>query len=298
MRQPSASFLLSNPSLVAPVAPWCAALDNLELGILLLTQPWLAGGGQRRADLERQLSRLAVDLPIGPIYFQRVKRAVTRLGEIGAVRSEGSGRSGRFVVTPRGFAALILNLRVLREDPTIDGSEFELKRALVAMWNLVFERFSALPEELPLDPEMEAFFDEVESLEVWDRKVITDEMLGRALDILVLIADQSRRVKQLLAMTESRLEQLRSKLEEMNVVDLARLAESRGPGAASSLARDPAAAEMIRTIATTALPGFNLRAAALRYRRYLEYLEDLAGMYSRELRVVDFEAIRQLSRRT
>ena len=119
---------------------WRSRIDNLELGILLFTQPWLAGDGLRRADLERLLGRLGADLPLGAIYFQRVKRAVTRLEEIGALRGLGEGRARRFVMTPEGFAAFLFNLRALHEDPTLDGSEFELKRALAAMWGLAFER--------------------------------------------------------------------------------------------------------------------------------------------------------------
>jgi hypothetical protein len=291
------AVLLHNPELVQAVAPWCVVLDNLELGILLLAQPWLASGGMRRADLERQLSHLAQDLPIGPVYFQRVNRAVARLEDMEAVSGEGSGRWRRFVVTPRGFAALILNLRVLHADPTIDGSEFEFKRALVAMWNLVLERVSELPEELPLDPALEDFFHEVEGLEVWGRRVVTDELVGRALDILGLIEVQRQRIAQLLEQTERRLEQLRAQGELLRDVDLADLAKRLAPGAAASLMEDPAAAAMVRVLATTALPDLNLRVAALRYRRYVEYLDELATLYSRELRVVDLDAMRRLAGR-
>ena len=41
-------ILLDNPELVEPLAPWCVILDNLELGILLVAQPWLAVDGLRR----------------------------------------------------------------------------------------------------------------------------------------------------------------------------------------------------------------------------------------------------------
>ena len=296
MQRPTPTYLLSNPDLVTPVAPWCAALDNLELGILLLSQPWLAGGGVRRADLERQLSQLARDLPIGQVYFQRVNRSVARLVDIEVLRVEGTGRSRRFVGTPRGFAAVILNLTVVRSDPTIDGREFELKRALVAMWNLVFERMSELPDETSLGSEAESFFDEVERLEVWGRPVITDEVVDGALNVLGLIESQRRQVEARLEETERRLEQLRAPDELLAGVDLARLAEQVAPGA--SLADDPKAAAMVRATAATALPGLNLRAAELRYRRYLEYLDELVAMYSRELRVVDLGTMRRLAGRT
>ena len=296
MQPPSASFLLSQPELVTPAAPWCAPLDNLELGILLIAQPWLAAGGMRRADLERQLSGLGRDLPIGPLYFQRVNRAVARLEEIGAVRGDGAGRSRRFVVTPDGFAALILNLSVLSADPTIDGREFEFKRALVAMWNLILVRVAELPQDVQLDPELESFFDAVEEIELLGHQVITDELVRQSLDILALIRIQRERIAGLLQQAESSHERIRSQAEPLRDVDLARLTRRLAPGAAS-LVESPAAAAMARALAATALPDLNLRATVLRYRRYLGYLDELSSMYAQELGIVDLAAMRRLAGR-
>src|SRR5882757_4800099 len=114
--------LLQNPALVTPVAPWCDLLENLDLGIILLAQPWLVGIGLRRSDFERQLGQLAASLPLGPLYFQRISRAVAGLEKRGVLRGSGEGRDRRFALTPQGFAALIVNLHVLRADPTLDGS--------------------------------------------------------------------------------------------------------------------------------------------------------------------------------
>src|SRR4051794_29774524 len=187
------AFLLENPESVLVEAPWCAVLDNLELGILLLAQPWVVGAGLRRADLERQLARL--DLPLGSVYFQRVKRAVARLEEAGAMRGSGEGRARSFVVTPEGFAALLLNLCVLVADPTLDGSEFELKRSLVSMLDLLFDRLQELPVEAGLSPETEGFFEDVDRLAVRGEPVITEEVEGQALDVLRLIAEQRRKME-------------------------------------------------------------------------------------------------------
>lgn len=289
------SFLLTNPDLVTRMAPWCVILDNLELGILLLGQPWVSGGGMRRADLERQLAHLARDLPLGPVYFQRVSRTVLRLEEIEALQGHGSGRSRRFAVTPRGFAALILNLRFLGADPTVDGSEFELKRALVAMWNLVLERVSELPSEIRLASEMERFFDEVEEIEILGHPVITDAIVTQALDVLGLVEIQRRRVLQLLESAESRLERLSSQAELLRGVDLTNLAESVLPGSSAPLTADPETTTIIRTLATRTLPQLGLRATALRYRSYLEYLARLTTLYSGELRVVNLDTLRRLA---
>jgi hypothetical protein len=291
------TFLLDNPELVTPAAPWCVRLDNLELGTLLLAQPWVAGGGIGRADLERQLSHLAKDLPLGPVYFQRVNRAVAKLEEMEAMRGRGSGRSRRFVLTPRGFAALILNLRVLVTDPTVDGSEFELKRALVAMCNLVLERVSELPGEVPLDPEMDRFFDEAEGLTVLGHRVITDEIVSQALDILGLVEIQRQRILHLLEVAVDRLEQLSAHADVLGGVDLAHLPESIAPGDATPLADDPATTGMVRSLATHALPQLSLRATILRYRSYLDYLDRLTRLYSRELKVMDIGTLRQLTGR-
>ncbi len=291
------NFLLDNPELVAPTAPWCVRLENLELGTLLLAQPWLAGGGIGRADLERQLSHLARDLPLGPVYFQRVSRAVARLEEMGALRGRGKGRSRRFLLTPSGFAALILNLRVLAADPTVDGSEFELKRALVAMCNLVLERVSELPGEAPADPEMDRFFDEAERLTVLGRPVITDEIVGRALDILGLVEIQRQRILHLLDAAVDRLEQISAQADLLGGVDLARLPESPAPGTAKPLAGGPATTGMVRSLATHTLPRLSLRATILRYRSYLDYLDRLTRLYSRELKVIDLGTLRRLTGR-
>ena len=176
-------FLLSHPSLVRSLAPWCRRLGSLELGVLLLGQPWLAGQGLRRSDLERQLATLAAELPLGPVYFQRVSRAVQALEADGALEGRGSGRSRLYVASPRGFAALILNLRVLTNDPTVEGGEFELKRALVALWSLLLERLLELPDEIAFDEEVETFFNEVETLSLWGRRVISEELISRALKL-------------------------------------------------------------------------------------------------------------------
>jgi hypothetical protein len=263
-----------------PEAPWCGPLDNLELGILLLAQPWVAGAGVRRADLERQLARL--DLPVGPVYFQRVKRSVARLEEIGAMRGSGEGRTRSFLVKPEGFAALLLNLCVLREDPTLDGSEFELKRSLVAMLNLLFERLSELPEEAQPSPETEAFFDEAGRLTVLGERVITEEVEAQALDVLRLIAEQRRQVERLLKASRDRLTRAGSESGPAGSLDLAVLSDE----ASDLLISTPGALAAVHELATGVLPRLRHTAAALRYEQYLRYLDGLVTLYAAELKTV------------
>jgi hypothetical protein len=270
------ALLLESPERVLPEAPWCAALDNLELGILLLAQPWVVGAGLRRADLERQLARL--DLPLGPVYFQRVKRAVARLEEIGAMRGSGEGRARSFLVTPEGFAALLLNLCVLHADPTLDGSEFELKRSLVSMLNLLFERLTELPVEEGVSPETERFFDEVERLAVLGERVITEEVEEQALDVLRLIAEQRRKVEGLLSMARDRLERVESEARTLSDADLGILAEA------------PEALAAARELALHIFPRLGFSAPVLRYEQYLRYLDELASLYAGELKTVGLQS--------
>jgi hypothetical protein len=291
----SPTVLLANPELVAVAAPWCVWLDNLELCSLLLAQPWLAGEGVRRADLERQLARLGAVMPIGPVYFQRVSRAVGAMEARGQMRGAGSGRERRFVVTPAGFAALILNLQVLRCDPTVDGSEFELKRALVAVWNVVLDRVRDWPSELAVGPEVDLFLDEVEAVAVWGQRVITDEVVANGLSILRLTELQRGRVEELLAAAEAQVEGARAADE------LARRAGPARLDAVAQMARRGAQASveglllLARSLATFGMPQLAARASALRYRAYLGYLDSLAGLYARELRAVDLAALRRLA---
>jgi hypothetical protein len=270
----------------APEAPWCTALDNLELGILLLAQPWVAGAGVRRADLDRQLARL--DLPFGAVYFQRVKRAVARLEEIGILHGSGEGRARSFAATPEGFAALLLNLCALRADPALDGGEFELKRSLVAMLNLLFERLADLPEEeTPAPPEIERFFDEVERVAVSGRRVITEEVERQALDVLRLIAEQRRQVERRLSAARERLAHAGG---EGTDIDLSRLAENGFGEVSARLAETPEALAALRRLARGAFPRLRFAAAVLRYERYLDYLDGLASLYAAELTTVGLRA--------
>jgi len=270
-----AAFLLENPESVLAEAPWCAVLDNLELGILLLAQPWVVGAGLRRADLERRLARL--DLPLGPIYFQRVKRTVARLEEIGALRASGEGRARSFLVTPEGFAALLLNLCVLMADPTLDGSEFELKRSLVSMLNLFFDRLTELPVEDGFSPETERFFEDVDRLTVLGERVITEEVEGQALDVLRLIAGQRRRVERLLAAAREHLDRSEAGAGAVADVDLAGLGD---------LAETPEVLAAVQDVVAGVLPRLGLKAGVLRYEGYLGYLDELAALYAGELRTV------------
>lgn len=286
-------FLLQNPAMVRPAAAWCVALDNIELGILLLTQPWLAGEGLGRADLERQLAELASDMPIGTVYFQRVNRAVADLERRGALRGTGSGRSRRFTLAPPGFAALILNLHVLRADPTLDGHEFELKRELVAMWNLLLDRLLASPPEIQIAPDVAHFFAEVDALSLWGRPVITPEVVRETFDILRLIQTQHDRVRLLKSAAENRLAETRAQAELLRTADLSQLDLGALGERVAILKDNPELLEMIRGLATSAMPQLAVQARIKRYDAYLTYLDGLTQTYAKELKVVDIDLFRR-----
>ncbi len=286
-------FLLQNPALVRPVAPWCALVDNFELGILLLAQPWIAGEGLGRADMERQLAELASEMPIGTVYFQRVSRAVADLEHRGALRGNGDGRNRRFSLTPAGFAALILNLHVLRVDPTLDGNEFELKRELVAMWNMLLDQLLASPPEIQIAPDVAHFFAEVDTLSLWGRPVLTPEIVRETFDILRLIQVQRDRVLQLKSAAGKRLSETRAQADLLRTADISRLDLGALGDRAAILKDNPELLEMIRGLATSAMPQLSVQARIKRYEAYLGYLDGLTQTYSHELKVVDIDSFRR-----
>jgi hypothetical protein len=288
---PSPSFLLHHPELVGPVAPWCSWLENLELGILLLAQPWLSGQGLRRSELQEQLESLASNLPLGPVYFQRVSRAAAVLEQRGQLRAQGAGRRRRYQTTAEGFAALILNLQVLRADPTLDGSEFELKRALVSLWNLVAQRMEGASEAGDDSPVMAALLNELGRLRVWDQPVITEQVLANGLDILRLVSTQRERLDALEAEARLRLEEAAA---PHRLVGAPSSKPRRGRAAPPAAPVLKEALAMVRVVASAVAPRLAADAALLRYRAYGEYLEALARLYAREFRVVDLGAARRV----
>jgi hypothetical protein len=268
------------------------SLDNLEMGLALLCQPWLAGDGIRRADLEREVLRLAGDLPLGPIYFQRVKRAVARLEELGVLHGPGEGRARRFLLAPEGFAAFLLNLEVLTADPTLDGTEFELKRSLLALWSLAFERLGgveAAAEEVEGPPGMEEFLAAAERVRVCGEPVVTDERLAQALDVLRLVTIQREQIERRLAELGVPAEGSAPGLSgreggRARRLDPRALSSSGLREAAALVEAAPEAAAEVRGLALDELPRLGRQAAALRYRQYLVYLDGLAELHAGALR--------------
>ncbi len=280
-------LLLTHPELVLAVAPWCSWLDNQDLVILLLAQPWLAGRGLRRSELQEQLERMAGDLPLGPVYFQRISRAAEVLVARGQLAAEGGGRSRRYRTTAGGFAALLLNLQVLRADPTVDGSEFELKRALVAMWNLVTARLGGLASGLESSPEMAQLLEQLSGLKVWNRAVITEEVVANAFDILRLIHTQRERLTALEQETRRRQDAIDQRYRLVQ----ASAGRPRGGKAGRSDLDDSLA--VVGVVATGVAPRLQGEAALLRYRAYLHYLDGLQKLYARELPLVDLASVRR-----
>jgi len=280
--------LLANPDLVRDEAPWCLELDNLEIAILLLCLPWVGGRGQRRADIERRLQDLRGHLPVGTIYFQRIKRAVSKLATTRAMTVTGEGRLRRFTTAPEGLASLILNLTVLRTDPTVDGREFELKRAICAMCHMVATRLTGHDEDLEVDSELEAFFAEVENLEIWGRPVITDELATAAFDVVHLIDIQKRRVTTMLRDAEA----LGDSTRPVTFVSSAAVAVHH---AVESVTHHPETAIAIRRLITIDLPRTECSARAVRYRWYLGSLAELREFYIKDLGLKPLTGIRQLA---
>ncbi|MDP6579091.1 MAG: hypothetical protein QF681_00425 [Vicinamibacterales bacterium] len=286
----SPAFLLDHPEIVTPAAPWCCWLTNLELAILLLTQPWLSEEGLSRADLERQLGRLGVGMPVGAIYFQRVNRAAAALVAREQLVGRGTGRTRRFVLTPAGFAAMLLNLQVVRGDPTVDGRRFEFKRALVSMANVVLDRLLELPPEGSLGPSLDEWFDAVDALTVWGRPVMNDAVYADAFSVLRLVERQQERVRQLERLAEARLA---GAATPAALARQARLAQAGGAIGAPD-ADLTAILQTARSLAAAGLPQLSARADLVRYRAYQGYLTELTTLYASELRVVDMGLFRRV----
>lgn len=286
--------LLDDPELMATLAPWCRPLDNLELAVVLLCLPWNAGDGLRRAALERQLQALAAELPVGPVYFQRVNRAAAALEREGTLRSEGGGRAVRLRVTPQGVVALILNLRMLRADPTFDGSEFELKRGLLAIWATVSERTGELAADGvggPSEPG-EDVYAAAGRLELFGQPVLTDALVEDALDVQRLIARQRQRVLDLRRAARARCAEVTRLGEQLRTRQLRELVPGRGAEPSEALLR------ALRVVAFRTVPRLHLEAALARYDHYLRYLDALSAVYVRELEVVDLRVLRRLGGRS
>lgn len=284
---------LLNSPLAHRVAPWCARLENLDLGIILVAQPWIVGPGLRRADFERHLAVLASSLPLGRLYFQRVNRAVANLESRGVLQGSGDDRDRRFALTPEGFAALILNLHVLEADPTLDGSEFEFKLELVAHWHLTLDRLLSSLPDITLPTGMRSFFERVEALAVLGKQVITPELIRDALSLVHLIERQRANVTGLKAQAEARFAQSHALAEFFRTADLSQL-NLDGLSQGAAIMKDPAMQEVLRTIATSGAPQLSAQRHVVRYQAYLEYLGRLEHAYSPELKVVD---INKFSRR-
>ena len=286
----SPAFLLEHAEIVTPTAPWCCWLTNLELAILLLTQPWLSEVGLSRADLERQLDRLGASMPVGTVYFQRVNRAVATLEARGQLVGLGTGRTRRFVLSPAGFAAMLLNLQVVRGDPTVDGRRFEFKRALVSMANVVLDRLLELPSDVSLDPALDEWFDAVEALEVWGRPVMNDAVYADAFNVLRLVERQQERVRQLERLAEAKLataETPAALAREARLVQAGGRAETTDADLTAML-------RTARSLAGAGLPRLSARAEIARYRAYQAYLVELTTLYASELRVVDMGLFRDV----
>lgn len=286
-------FLLANPNIVTPVAPWCRFLDNLDLGILLIAQPWDAIGELRRADLEQRLKQLALGLPLGAIYFQRINRAVAELENAGSLRGKGKERARTYRATPEGFAALILNLNVLRADPTLEGGEFEFKREMTAYWNLAAQGLVDAPAPPTPLPGMPEFFEAVDRVSVLGRPVMTPEVIEHTFDVSWLLRLQRRQVEQLEAQAKKRLEETITQAEFLRATDVSRLDFSELGEHGDALKKNPAFLAVIRQLATSDAPVRSLRAQIARYRAYMAYLNELEATYAPAFNVVKMESFRQ-----
>ena len=218
-----------------------------------------------------------------------MNRAAATLEARGQLVGCGTGRTRRFVLTPAGFAAMLLNLQVVRDDPTVDGRRFEFKRALVSMANVVLDRLLEVPSDASLGSSLDEWFDTVDALAVWGRPVMNDAVYVDAFNVLRLVERQQDRVRQLQRLAEAKLASAETPAALARQATLAQTVGSAGVG-------DADVSAMLRTarsLAAAGLPQLAARAEIVRYRAYQEYLAGLTTLYASELRVVDMALFRR-----
>jgi hypothetical protein len=182
----------------------------------------------------------------------------------------------------------LLNLQVVRDDPTVDGRRFEFKRALVSMANVVLDRLLELPLDGSLDPALDEWFDAVDTLEVWGRPVMNDAVYADAFNVLRLV--EQERVRQLERRAEAKLASTETPAA---LARGARLTQAGGQ-AGTTEADLTALLHTARSLAAAGLPQLSARADIVRYRAYQRYLAELTALYASELRVVDMALFRRV----
>ena len=255
------------------------------MAIALLTLPWVAVGGSRRADLEQQLAAVASDWPIGRVYFQRVNRATVALADAGVLARKGQ----RYELTPEGFGSLVLNLYTLRCDPTLDAQEFEFKREVIAMWQLSAERCAAVQLSNDFIQNVTAFLDAVEALAINGLRVFRKDVLVDAFNVIKFIGRARERVQHLLDQANERLTLAKLQMDVLQYADLSQLSQLSVPGMPDN--SDLVAA--VQAYATSGVHEFNSRARLARYRAYLDYLGGLETMHRDELGILDLDDFRR-----
>jgi len=277
--------LLENPGAVLAEAPWCRTYDPVEMGVLLATHPIPIGDGLNRGQIDTRLRALADDLPLGHVYYQRVNRAVAHLDDQCALRGEGRGRNRCFSMTPEGFVGLVLNLQVLRSDPTIDGSEFELKREIVAMWNLLLMRLAPLIDSSSLPPALVEFYQQVAKVKIAGEPVLNDRTFRPAFDIGALVDQQRKRVQRF------RDEAVRQHTEAIEQTELLTRPGSTGVELPPELRNNPEVQRIVREFATSGIPELSFAAKISRYEAYLSYLDQLDEMYGPRLELDHIDSL-------
>jgi hypothetical protein len=282
--------LLDHPA-TRLVSPWCVTLDNLELAIVLVTQPMLSEA-RRRSEIEATLRELSASMPIGEVYFQRVARAVEKLEAARILHGDKAEKGKRrFRCTAEGFASLVVNLRVLNADPTLNGDEFEFKKEIVAMWHMLIERAKDADSVLALSDETAAFWEAVEKVTLGAQPVFTSELFSDTFNIQRLIERQRQAIRERRTAQQQRLAEVRVQTAFWQTADLRSLA-AETPG----LRVSPELLEGIRALAMSNAMQVAAEATLLRYEAYLRYLDQLEKLYQPQFKELALEDFRRLSK--
>jgi hypothetical protein len=140
---------------------------------------------------------------------------------------------------------------------------------------------------------MLAFFSKVDGLSVLGHPVVTTQVVKDAFNIRRLIAQQRHNVQRLKGLCQERLAQTRAHMEFLRGADISKLDLEALGEQATSLRSNPALLEIVRGLATSAIPQLSVEAQIIRYEAYLQYVDRLEHTYAKELKVVDISTFRR-----
>lgn len=258
-----------------PSTPWARKLDALEIWTAMSVAPWSWNEGLRVAEIERQLVQVATSLSLGAVYFQRVNRMVADLAGAKILKTCGTKRACRYLLTPEGFVSVVLNMTASFADPTVDASEFESKRMLAEIHGASLQ----LVTEDESSSGTTKFCDNFDQVRLLGGRIMSREIAREAFSIHALLDRQIAHVTRLHAVALANVRQAQAAVSSHGDPTALRAALRDAfevPGGAL-------APEALRFAARTTMNPAAIVATdadVLRYTHQIEYLHALKIFYA------------------